>query len=708
MTDTSYLELVYAGIIGKVAGVRLGAPVEPTIWSYDRIRACYGDITGYLREFTNFAADDDLNGPLFFIRALSDYREPGQEIEPEDVGRAWLDYARDGKGMFWWGGYGRSAEHTAYLHLKAGVMPPLSGSMQLSGPIMPQQIGGQIFIDSWGLIAPGDPAQAARLAGTAATVAHDGVGIDGARFVAAAIAAAFAEQDMEKIVERAMAEVRPESDLHRIYHSILAFRADHPDDFRACRDFLDTSFGYRKYPGVCPLPTNAGVIILALLYGSGDFGRTIEIATMCGWDTDCNAGNAGTIAGVAYGLSAIPPRYRGPINDLIIASSVAGSLNIVDIPAAAAFIAGHRYQIADTPVPEPVSRLLPGRDLSFAFDLPGSTHGFRLSESLHFQLRHDHETGADSGPGCLEILVDRLERGQQGTVFYKPWYRRTDFDDERYDPAFSPQVYCGQAISFRTSVSIMSGETIRLAPFVRTDEQLYEGVFQEFGPGHEGIWTDHRFVVPETGGVPVSEIGMLVMNYSKAKFLGHVRLDDVTVSGPGSFAVDFARQTIEFGTITQCTTTNGAWSLEDGWARCSSDGPAYLFTGNYYSSDYRVTGVVQPEYGESHLLIFRALGTRRMFAFGLSGTGAVRLVRHNHGREILAEAPFAWEYGRQYHLTVRATGRKLVCRVNGDELIRFEDESDLPPHGMVGYGHDSLGHTLFGTIEVAETGEDSR
>ena len=42
MTDTAYLEQVYAGIIGKTAGVRLGAPVEPTVWGYERIHACFG------------------------------------------------------------------------------------------------------------------------------------------------------------------------------------------------------------------------------------------------------------------------------------------------------------------------------------------------------------------------------------------------------------------------------------------------------------------------------------------------------------------------------------------------------------------------------------------------------------------------------------------------------------------------------------------
>ena len=69
---TNYLEKVYAGFLGMNIGIRLGAPVEPTIWTYDRIYKTYGEITGYVKEFKNFAADDDANGPVFFLRALLD------------------------------------------------------------------------------------------------------------------------------------------------------------------------------------------------------------------------------------------------------------------------------------------------------------------------------------------------------------------------------------------------------------------------------------------------------------------------------------------------------------------------------------------------------------------------------------------------------------------------------------------------------------
>ena len=63
MKVENYLEKVYSGILGMNIGIRLGAPVEPTIWTYERIRDTYGDITGYVKEYKNFAADDDANIP---------------------------------------------------------------------------------------------------------------------------------------------------------------------------------------------------------------------------------------------------------------------------------------------------------------------------------------------------------------------------------------------------------------------------------------------------------------------------------------------------------------------------------------------------------------------------------------------------------------------------------------------------------------------
>ena len=245
----NYLEKVYAGFLGMNIGIRLGAPVEPTIWTYDRIYKTYGEITGYVKEFKNFAADDDANGPVFFLRALMD-DAIDRPLEPQDVARAWLNYAREGLGMFWWGGYGVSTEHTAYLNLKNGIPAPQSGSIAQNGKIMAEQIGGQIFIDTWGLVNPGNPKRAADYGHAAASVSHDGDGIWGARFMCAAIAKAFETSDINEIIAAGLSEIPAVCTYRAVTEAVIAFHKEHPDNWRDCMQMLFRDWGYDKYPGV--------------------------------------------------------------------------------------------------------------------------------------------------------------------------------------------------------------------------------------------------------------------------------------------------------------------------------------------------------------------------------------------------------------------------------------------------------------------------
>ena len=123
MKPEALLERIYAGVLGKACGVLLGAPLEVAGCTDDYVREQYGEVTGYVHRYRQFAADDDTNGPLFFIRALEDAEE---EMTAQDVGNAWLNYTSALRGMFWWGGYGVSTEHTAYCNLAAGIPAPRS------------------------------------------------------------------------------------------------------------------------------------------------------------------------------------------------------------------------------------------------------------------------------------------------------------------------------------------------------------------------------------------------------------------------------------------------------------------------------------------------------------------------------------------------------------------------------------------------------
>jgi hypothetical protein len=75
--------------------------------------------------------------------------------------------------------------------------------------------------------------------------------------------------------------------------------------------------GVYRYPvSFAPaiLPETFSVLI-GLLYGDGDFRRSVSLTTMCGFDTDCNAGTVGCLLGLRNGLDAIPTEWRDPLND---------------------------------------------------------------------------------------------------------------------------------------------------------------------------------------------------------------------------------------------------------------------------------------------------------------------------------------------------------------------------------------------------------
>ena len=468
----AWIEKIYAGWLGKIIGIRLGAPVEG--WTREKIRETYGEQDGYLRDYLRFAADDDSNGPLFFVRALEDSGKKAEELCSQDVAEAILNYVPVGHGFFWWGGYGVSTEHTAYMNLLSGMDAPESGSIRQNGAMVAEQIGGQIFIDTWGLVAPGDPDLAAKMAREAASVMHDGEGVNGGVFVAVCISYAFVETDIRKIIEKGLSYLPPESTYRRVAEELMDFHRAHPDRWEDCMDYVASHHGYDKYPGNCHIIPNAAVIVLSLLYGEGDFTRTIQICNRCGWDTDCNVGNTAAIMGVRCGLDGIADAWRRPVNDFLAAASVLGSLNNTDIPACADYFVRLAAGIRGEKLPE--KWLCCGKDdvISCHFAYPGSTHAMEAYWLDEQELvREGAEAGLDMKRRVPEKIMNTnlFGDGQDRCLCTAPTEnpehtgrlylsKRTylfpdDFSDNRYLPAFSPTVYPGQVIRARVGAGTL-------------------------------------------------------------------------------------------------------------------------------------------------------------------------------------------------------------------------------------------------------------
>lgn len=694
MNTSEYLNRLYAGFLGMNIGIRLGAPVEPSHWSSERIERFYGDIHSYVKEFKNFAADDDANGPVFFLRSLLDSSKLG-ELQASDVAEAWLNYAREGIGMFWWGGYGVSTEHTAYLNLKAGIPAPQSGSIQINGKTLAEQIGGQIFIDTWGFLFPGDPATAATYAKIAASVSHDGEGLEGAAFIAAAIAKAFETDDVNTILDAAMNEIDSQSIYANVVTAVRAFHATHPDDWKLCLRYLQNEWGYDRYPGVCHIIPNAGVCIMALLYGQ-TLSRGVEIATMAGWDTDCNAGNVGSILGVAGGVDSVEDHYRKPINDFLVLSGVSGYLNILDIPTYIKHLCALSHVIHKKDIPQECS--CKDGTVDFDFSLPGSTHGFRVSDPNLCMVLNQY--------GSLEIVYNRMVRPQKCRLYYKPFYRRKDFDDERYMPVFSPTVYAGQTMTMTYQLEKFTGESVMISPYVRNTWNE-EVVLLDSKVVYDQEKHTVSCVLPDLGGAMIDEVGLLLEANSPAKNrdFGSLHVYSFVCEGNAHYHIDLSKQCKEFQSIIPFSHNHGAWELvkDSGnrtWMEAMTLDFADAMTGNYYTKDVLLKGSVICHSGRSALISLRVQGAQRGY-YGGFYAGQVGLFKKVKGvlKPLLTREGTPLEES-VYELQFKAKGEILQLDISGYETFTGEDSTFA--HGMVGYATYDRARVGFGNLEVKE------
>lgn len=696
-----WIEKIYAGFLGMDAGMRLGAPVENPWWTYERLRDYFGDIRGYLREYKTHPADDDINGPVIFLRALLD--NGGLDFTEQMAGETWLNYARCGRGMFWWGGEGVSTEHRAYMNLKRGLSAPASGSIAQNGVVAAEQIGGQIFVDTWGLVCPGNPAQAAKFARRMASVSHDGEALHGAAFMAACIAAAFTCGMVDEVIDAGLREIPADCVYRRVVDAVRGFHADHPGDFRACRDYVDANWGNDKFPGGYHIIPNAGICILALLYGENDLGRTIEVSCMCGFDTDCNASNVGTIMGVLHGLEGVPDRYRRPINDSAVLSCVSGYLNMLDIPTFVRELAEAACRLRGEDVPGWIAPPRRG-ELDFNFALPGSTHGLELSDRASHELRWVAGK-AHTGRGCLEMEIDG-KAPAPADLSFKACHIRADFNDERYEPVFSPRVYPGQRVGCWMRSCQTAPAAITVTPFV-TRAMGGDRIDLPATVLPEGEWAEIAFTVPDLGGDQAHDIGwrIVIAPEEPPWAYGKVYIDDITVSGPMDYTIDMGIQRMEFAQPTPFSVNGGEAAVADGALRLSTQAEGQAFTGNYYARDMAVAAVVTVEEGLFAGLLLRGQGCRRYYELGFAGEDRVGIARWEDGRRTeLAFREFCWERGRAYRLEASAEGATLALKIGGETVLTAVDERFS--YGMAGVCHADSGGSRWEDFHIrAQAGD---
>ncbi len=682
-----YLERVYAGVLGKIIGVYLGRPFEG--WLHERILAELGEVRCYVHERLGkplVVTDDDISGTFAFARALEDNGFT-PDLTAARIGDAWLNYIVEGRTILWWGGVGNSTEHTAFVRLANGIDAPRSGSIALNGRIVAEQIGAQIFVDGWAMAAPGDPELAADLARRAASVSHDGEAIYGAQVIAAMESLAFVERDLGRLLDAAVALIPRDCAIARMIADLRGIRAAQPDWRAGFRRFRQ-SYNYELYPGNCHMVPNHGVIVLALLYGDDDFQKTLSIANTCGWDTDCNSGNAGCLMGIKNSLAGIDagPDWRGPVADRLYVSTADGGRTITDAATEACRLAAAGHGLAEHRAAAGPGWRPPKQGARFHFELPGSVQGFRADDGPETRgtvALANVEGHSRLGSRSLKLACSGLAAGvsaRAGTPVFVP---PQDLAMPGYGLQACPALYPGQLLEAEIEADAANRFPLQAGLYVKAYGSadapvLYRSPAVAMGSGAR---RSLAWRVPDTAGAPVYEAGVEAAGERGAS--GALYLDRLWWTGePDAVLGPQADGGTAWRRAWVDATSQFISGRKEAIRVAQNRGTGLLIQGARDWRDVEAGAEITVYMARSWGLAIRVQGLRRYAALLVCDDGRARLVRvFDRERTVLAEAPFCCAPGTAHNLKLRARGEALAAAI--DSRLTLEAPTGAPADGAV-------------------------
>jgi hypothetical protein len=302
---------IAGGWAGKTIAVTYGGPTEfrfrgtmvqdyqPIPWNDHYVKWWYDNSPGLY---------DDVYMNLSFVEVYNKY---GLDAPVDSFATAFA-YA---KYPLW------HANQAARYNILNGIKPPMSGYW-LNNPHA-DDIDFQIEADFAGLMSPGMPNSSNEICDKIGHIMNSGDGWYGGVYVAAMYTQAFFSNDVEFIVAEGLKAIPENTAFRNCISDVIAWHKKYPDDWK--QTWLEIEKKWTQDIG-CPdgvfqpfnidATVNCAYVVLGLLYGQGDFNRTIDIATRAGQDSDCNPSTAGGILGTMMGYSKLPGFWKKSLEEV--------------------------------------------------------------------------------------------------------------------------------------------------------------------------------------------------------------------------------------------------------------------------------------------------------------------------------------------------------------------------------------------------------
>ncbi len=296
---------IKGGWAGQTIGVTFGGPYEfrfqgTFIGDYQTLNWYDGYLKKSMLEIPGLY--DDLYMDLTFVDVIEKY---GPDAPTDSFSNA---FANAGY-MLW---HANQAGRYNILH---GIKAPASGYWE-NNPHA-DCIDYQIEADFAGLMSPGMPNTASQISDKIGHIMNYGDGWYGGIFIGAMYTLAFTSNNIEYIVDQGLKAVPAQSNFYKCIRDVIQWHKKYPEDWKqtwleiqkkwaddiGCPDGVFTPFNIDAN-------VNAAYVVVGLLYGKGDFTRSLEIATRCGQDADCNPSSVGGILGTVLGYNNIPVFWK--------------------------------------------------------------------------------------------------------------------------------------------------------------------------------------------------------------------------------------------------------------------------------------------------------------------------------------------------------------------------------------------------------------
>lgn len=207
------------------------------------------------------------------------------------------------------------ANQAARYNILNGIKAPASGNW-INSPHA-DDIDYQIESDYAGLMSPGMPNAASAISDKIGHIMNYGDGWYGGVYFGAMYSLAFLSDDVPWIVGEALKSIPEGSTYRQCMEDVIRWHRQYPGDWHSTWFELQKKWSSDR---TCPegvfLPfdidatINSAYVVMALLYGNGDFGTSLDIAARAGQDADCNPSSVGGILGTVLGYDKLPEYWK--------------------------------------------------------------------------------------------------------------------------------------------------------------------------------------------------------------------------------------------------------------------------------------------------------------------------------------------------------------------------------------------------------------